>query len=192
MLKTGVDMMEHLFFLDQQSFYEWLSLHHEDVDHAWIKFDKTKKASSLTPFEALDIALCFGWIDGLIKRLDDQYYIKYFSKRLPKSIWSTQNKKFAERLIKEERMMPSGYKAIELAKRDGRWEKADQAPEDFNLESFKDLLSVSDLAYKQFNSFSPSIQKTYAMSYYILKKPESRLNRLHVIIQRLEQGLKPM
>ncbi|HAX03512.1 MAG: hypothetical protein A2Y45_10335 [Tenericutes bacterium GWC2_34_14] len=184
--------MEYFNFYDKQAFYEWMSMHHLDNEHAWIRFDKTKKTSSLTPFEALDIALCFGWIDGLIKRIDDQYYVKYFSKRLPKSIWSTQNKMFAERLIKEGRMMPSGYQAIELAKKDGRWDKADLAPEDYNLESFKELIKESDLAFKQFNSFSTSIQKTYAMSYYVLKKTESRTNRLHIIIKRLEQGLKPM
>ena len=89
-------------------------------------------------------------------------------------------------------MMPSGLYQIELAKKDGRWEKSDQLPTDFSIDAFKNLLKSDPTAYQNFIHMSPSIQKTYVISYYILKKPESRSNRLKVIIERLHQNLKPM
>jgi uncharacterized protein YdeI (YjbR/CyaY-like superfamily) len=184
--------MDPMMFKDKNAFNEWLFSHHEKHPGIWIRFDKLKQTSSLTPFEALDVALCYGWIDGLLKRLDDQFYIKYFAKRTLHSIWSTRNKGYAQKLIDQGLMMPAGFEAMELAKKDGRWEKADLPPEDFDIEDFKQKIGISQKALMTYQSFTPSIQKIYALSYYMLKKPESRQKRLAVIIERLEKGLKPM
>jgi uncharacterized protein YdeI (YjbR/CyaY-like superfamily) len=184
--------MNILSFKHNQDLLSWFEHHHESDDGIWIKFDKTKTSSTLTSYEALEAALCYGWIDGQIKKIDETYYIKYFKKRSNKSIWSTQNKKYAEKLIKEKKMKPSGFKQIELAKQDGRWEKSDKPPVDYDIDEFMSLLKTHEKAYQTYMSFSPSIKKTYALSYYTLKKPESRSRRLKVIIERLESGLKPM
>ena len=184
--------MDYLIFNNQKEFWDWLDLNHETHQGIWIKFDKTRTTSTLTADEALHCALCFGWIDGVLKKIDDQFYIKYFAKRTSKSIWSTKNKRTVEKLIKDNIMMTSGLKAINAAKKDGRWDKADLPPDDFNVEDFKNLLKEYTIAYMHYLEFSPSIQKTYAMSYYTLKKAESREKRLNVIIKRLEQNLKPM
>jgi len=188
----GIFTMEGMLFADKQSLHTWLVNHHDNHPGIWIRFDKTHINSSLTPEEALDEALCFGWIDGQIKRIDEQYYLKYFTKRSPKSVWSTKNKTSIERLTKDGKMMPSGIAAVTLAKSDGRWDKADLAPIDYSFEDFIKLISENSIACANYLKMSPSVQKTYAISYYIMKKPESRQRRLAVIIDRLERNLKPM
>ncbi len=184
--------METTFFLDQKAMHNWLSEHHENHPGIWIKFDKTKSTSSLTAEEALDEALCFGWIDGQIKRVDEQFYLKYFAKRTSKSIWSTKNKTSVERLTQLRKMMPAGLSAVESAKRDGRWERADHDPIEYSKEDFITLLSCDSMALENYLKMSPSVQKTYAISYYVLKKDETRKKRLSIIIDRLKMNLKPM
>jgi len=185
-------MMNILFFKNEEDILSWFEHNHQSDQGIWVKFDKTRTASSLTAYEALQAALCYGWIDGQIKRIDETYYIKYFKKRSDKSIWSTLNKKYAIKLIKEKKMQLPGLEQINLAKKDGRWEQSDKPPIEYNLVVFKALLKDHQKAYDTYMNFSPSVQKTYAISYFILKKPESRLRRLEVIIKRLEAGLKPM
>ncbi|AUD63850.1 hypothetical protein BK010_09705 [Tenericutes bacterium MO-XQ] len=180
------------FFKHETDFWNWLNQNYDSNEGLWIKFDKSKTSSTLSAYQALQTALCFGWIDGQIKSIDETYYMKYFKKRTSKSIWSTLNKKYANQLIKDKKMMPSGLLQIQKAKTDGRWEKSDKPPVDFNIEDFKFLLRSYPKAYETYLNFSASIQKTYALSYYTLKKPESRIRRLETIIQRLESGLKPM
>ncbi len=186
------DINDFTIFMNKEEVHSWLIHHHEDHLGIWIKFDKTHKESTLTPEEALDEALCFGWIDGQIQSIDAQFYLKYFAKRRTKSIWSTKNKLSVERLIKDGKMMPPGLLAVELAKKDGRWEKADLAPEDFSLPDFIELLRPNEKALGNYFAMSNSVQKTYAMSYFALKQPESRQRRLVVILDRLEKNLKPM
>jgi hypothetical protein len=89
-------------------------------------------------------------------------------------------------------MKSPGYEAVEIAKKNGCWDRADLPPEDFDLEAFKALVTPTPKAYVNYIAMSPSIQKTYAMSYYTLKTDVARQRRLAVIIARLEQNLKPM
>ena len=183
---------ETISFSDKQHFHRWLDSNHVSHPGIWVRFDKTRKVSTMTPEEALDEALCFGWIDGQIQSIDEQFYLKYFAKRRDKSVWSTKNEHSVERLIKEGRMLPSGMAAVELAKKDGRWEKADRNPIDFSLPDFINLLKPNPKALNNYLAMSPSVQKTYAMSYYVLKNEDSRQRRLLVIMDRLEKNLKPM
>lgn len=184
--------MAEFRFTTQQEWESWLSLHHSQMEGIWLRFDKTLTTSTLTSEQALDVALSYGWIDGLIKRIDDQFYIKYFAKRRKQSIWSTKNKTSVERLIQAGKMKEPGLQAVQDAKNDGRWEKADLPPEDFSLEVFHALIQNNPIAYENFLKMSKSIQKTYAMSYYTLKKEKSRNRRLFVILERLKQNLPPM
>ncbi len=96
--------MSEFRFTTQQEWESWLSLHHSQMEGIWLRFDKTLSTSTLTSEQALDVALSYGWIDGLIKRIDDQFYIKYFAKRRKQSIWSTKNKTSVERLIQAGKM----------------------------------------------------------------------------------------
>ena len=184
--------MNPLFFPNALAFEQWLSLHHNQNEGVFLLFDKTHQTSSFTPEEALAIALCYGWIDGLIKKVDHQYYQKYFKKRASRSIWSSRNKQLAEQLVQSGRMKEAGLDAMKKAKQDGRWQQAVHPPKDYHLGTFHTLLVPYPQAYSTFLSMSPSVQKTYALSYFSLKKEDSRKRRLLVIIERLHQGLNPM
>lgn len=179
-------------FVNKEEWEKWLNQNYS-IDHGiFIIFDKTKRTSTLTSNEALDIALRYGWIDGVIKKIDDDFYMKYFKKRAKKSIWSTKNKTRVNELLSEGLMMPSGLEILEMAKANGCFDKGDELV-DYNLDLFKELLKEENYeGYLHFNMFSPSIQKTYASSYFVLKKKETRNNRLKVIINRSLKNLKPM
>lgn len=179
-------------FIDEADFCTYLALHQDEQNGFFIRFDKLKTTSSLTPEQALTNALSYGWIDGLIKKLDDQFYVKYFAPRNKHSIWSTKNKRLAEILISQNKMKARGLFEVNRAKKDGRWERADALPSDFSLEHFDALIQVDALAYQNFLQMSPSVQKTYAFSYFALKTDEARRRRLSVILERLRSHLKPM
>lgn len=182
--------MTYIYFNSQKEFDDYLKEHLNDPGF-WIKLSK-KKEPKLTYEESIDVALKHGWIDGTLKRLDDNYYLKYYSKRRPNSIWSTKNKKAVIRLISNNQMHEAGLKAVAIAKENGCWDKADLPPADYSLEAFTNLLITFSKAYNNFISMSSSIQKTYALSYYTLKTETARNRRLNVIVSRLELNLKPM
>lgn len=177
--------MDIKFFTNKTEFETFMKANYDQHLGFWIKFDKGQTKDKLKPEEALDIALCYGWSDGLIKRIDEHYYIKYFAKRLDTSVWSTKNKKSVERLIQDNRMTKTGLLAVDKAKKDGRWDKADQPPLDYSLDDFIELIKSNKIAYQNFLKLSKTNQKNYAMSYYALKKKETRDKRLLSIITEL-------
>ena len=112
-------------FKDVESFYKWLGKHHDKEDEIWIRIHKVDSGlKSITPKEAIDAVLCWGWIDGLRKGLDDKSYLQRYTPRTKKSIWSKINVDNVARLIDEGRMTEHGLKEVEAAKADGRWARA--------------------------------------------------------------------
>jgi uncharacterized protein YdeI (YjbR/CyaY-like superfamily) len=112
-------------FKTAESFYKWLGQHHDKADEIWIKIHKVGSGlKSITPKEAIDVVLCWGWIDGLRKGLDDKSFLQRYSPRTKKSVWSQINVDNVARLIKEGRMTEHGLKQVEAAKADGRWDRA--------------------------------------------------------------------
>lgn len=110
-------------FADQASFESWLQANHRTQPGLWLKF--AKKGSgipSITLAEALEVVLCFGWIDSKLDPIDDEHYLLRYQPRRPRANWSARNKTLVERLIAEGRMRPAGLAAVEAAKADGRWE----------------------------------------------------------------------
>ncbi|MGD9761886.1 MAG: YdeI family protein, partial [Candidatus Izemoplasmatales bacterium] len=93
--------MKMVHFTNRDEMHKFLEENHQSDEGMFIKFDKRATPNKLKPEEALEEALSYGWIDGLIKKINDDFYLKYFSKRRPKSIWSTKNKSIAMKLIKE-------------------------------------------------------------------------------------------
>ena len=177
--------MDIKFFTNKTEFETFMKSNYDQHPGFWIKFDKGNTQDKLKPEEALDIALCYGWIDGLIKRIDDDYYMKYFAKRLDNSVWSTKNMKSVERLIQDNRMTKAGLLAVDKAKKDGRWDKADLPPLDYSLDDFIELIKFNEIAYQKILKLPKSIQKNYAMSYYTLKKQDSKNKRLTNITRML-------
>ena len=114
-----------LFFATQAELDAWMDEHAEESDGIWLKF--AKKASgikSVVYAEAVEIALCHGWIDGQVKRLDDHHYLQRFTPRRVRSKWSKINREKAEKLVTEGRMRPRGLREVDRAKEDGRWHDA--------------------------------------------------------------------
>ena len=115
-------------FRDRATFETWLSAHHDRETELWLKFfKKNSGVPTITHAEALDVALCWGWIDGLKKSFDAQAFLLRFSPRRPKSVWSQINRDHVARLVRAGRMTPYGQRHIDAARADGRW-KAATAP----------------------------------------------------------------
>lgn len=112
-------------FRTQAAFERWLAAHHDRAAEVWIRiFKKSSGMATVTPGEALDAALCWGWIDGLRKSLDADSFLQRYSPRTPRSLWSQINRDHVARLIAAGRMTPHGLRQVEAARADGRWDRA--------------------------------------------------------------------
>jgi len=112
-------------FADGPSFHDWLARHHDKEDEVWIRIHKVNSGlASVTPKEAIDVALCWGWIDGLRKGWDDRSYLQRYTRRRSRSVWSKINVDNVARLVQEGRMTRHGLAEVEAAKADGRWDRA--------------------------------------------------------------------
>ena len=112
-------------FEDAESFYRWLGKHHDKETELWIKVHKTGSGlKSITPKEAIDVALCWGWIDAIRKGLDEKSFLQRYTPRGRKSVWSQINVDNVARLVEDGRMTAHGLKQVEAAKEDGRWNRA--------------------------------------------------------------------
>jgi uncharacterized protein YdeI (YjbR/CyaY-like superfamily) len=182
-----------LLFASRNEFRAWLRENAEKSDGVWLVFGKTKAIVSLSANDALEEALCFGWIDGQMKNIDNTKYIKYFAQRRPKSHWSEKNKKTVETLRKKGLMTEWGEKAVDAAKRNGMWDAPKQAPiTDERVEAFAEKLAGISPAYENFNNMPPSVQFTYTRRYLSFKTEEARRRDFKKIVDRLNKNLKPM
>jgi len=181
---------EILSFRSSLEFRKWLAANHRQSDGIWLRiFKKDSGEPTVTYAEALDEALCFGWIDGLKQSQDEVSWRQRFTPRRPKSGWSKINTRHAQRLIKAGRMKPAGQAQIDAAKKDGRWTAAYDSsstatfPEDF-------LATVR--RSKKANAFFESLSKAnrYAIAYRLqtAKKPETKQRRMEMILAMLAKG----
>ncbi len=186
-------MPDHLIFKDRSLFRNWLKKNYARPSGIWLVFGKNNAVETLTAEEALEESLCFGWIDGLIKRVDEARYIKFFSPRRAKSVWSRKNKETAERLIRDRRMASPGLQAIERAKADGSWNRPQRpvvTPED--IESFGRLVAANRQAFINFQNMPPSSKKLFTGFYLDAKQNLTRQRRLEKLIGLLEQNKRAM
>src|SRR5687767_15114102 len=122
---TKIKELPVLTFKSQKEWQQWLARNHKASGGIWLRmFKKDSGEKSVNHAEALDVALCYGWIDALAKSYDQNSWIQKFCPRGPKSMWSKINTEHVERLIKSRKMRAAGLKAIEAAKADGRWQRA--------------------------------------------------------------------
>lgn len=185
-------MTENLVFRTRQDFREWLSSN-SSSQGVWLVFGKDASLITLTASEALEEALCFGWVDGLIKKIDEATYKKYFSPRRKGSPWSERNKKLVDKLISEQLMTSRGLEAIEQAKRDGKWDIVqDRTIPDERYDEFEILIGMSKTALENFRKMPKSTKQQFVGLYFEAKKEETRVNRLTKLVALLEQNKKPM
>lgn len=176
-----------LFFANQQEWADWLDRHHPDSPGLWLRLAKKSSGmTSVTYDEAVEVALCYGWIDGQKKSLDAVSWLQKFTRRTPKSIWSKINTEKAQRLIEEGKMRTAGLRQVELARQDGRWAAAYNAqsaavvPDDLQVE-----LDANPEAEAFFQSLDS--RNRYAILFRIqtARKPETRARRIQQFITML-------
>lgn len=171
-------------------FETWLKKNHEASTGLYLQiYKKDSGVESLNHEEALDVALCYGWIDAIRKKYDDHSFLQRFTPRRSKSIWSKRNIEHVERLIAAGRMQESGLKAIEAAKADGRWDAAYDSPANSEIpDDFLKLLKKNKPAYQFFNTLNKTNRFAITWRLQTAKKPETREKRMQVIITMLEKG----
>ncbi|WP_413537368.1 YdeI/OmpD-associated family protein [Enterococcus malodoratus] len=187
-------MDDNLVFETRDDFRTWLTENAQTSGGVWLKFGKTKELKTVKAGEALEEALCFGWIDGVMKKLDEQAYIKYFAPRRKNSKWSEKNKKIVAKLEQQELMTELGREKIAEAKKNGQWDNAAK-PSAITEEQILEvaiLLKENAEAARNFENMPPSVKKTYTRAYLDAKTEAGRAKRLAWMMDRLEKNLRPM
>jgi uncharacterized protein YdeI (YjbR/CyaY-like superfamily) len=179
-------------FASKTKWAAWLAKQHDTSAGVWLKLAKKDSGlPSVTYEEALDIALCYGWIDGQKKGFDDQYWLQKFTPRGPKSIWSKINTEKAERLIAAGEMKPAGLKAVEAARQDGRWEAAYSSQRNMSVpEDFQAALDKNKKANAFFTTLNSANRYAILFRVQTAKKAETRAKRIQLFIEMLERGEK--
>lgn len=181
-----------LQFESQAAWETWLEKNQGVSQGVWLQL--AKKGSgipSVTYAEAVESALCYGWIDGQAKSLDETFYRQKYTPRRKQSIWSKINRERAEELIRLGRMQPAGLREIERAKEDGRWEAAYDSPRNASVpEDFQAELDKNQKAQVFFDSLNSTNRYAILFRIQTAKKPETRLRRIEKIIHMLENEEK--
>ena len=177
-------------FRSAEAFEAWLAKNHKKADGLWLKIAKAKSGIKSIAFpDALDIALCYGWIDGLRRGLDDDYYVQKFTPRRAKSIWSVINKNKVAQLSKAGRMKEAGLAAIEEAKKNGQWNKAYHSQANITVpEELQKALDKNKNAKQFFERLSS--RNRYALLFRIhqAKREETKMKKIAEFIKMLESN----
>lgn len=177
-------------FESKKKFADWLAKNHDKSAGLWLKIAKKATGiSTVTYAEALDVALCYGWIDGQKNSFDEQYFLQKFTPRRPKSIWSKINVGHVERLIASGEMKPSGLKAVEAAKQDGRWEAAYSSQKTIAVPAdFQSALDKNKKAKVFFEGLTSSRRYAFLFRIETAKKAETRQKRIQQFVEMLAKG----
>jgi uncharacterized protein YdeI (YjbR/CyaY-like superfamily) len=175
---------------DQSAWRRWLDRHHSNPYGVWLKLAKKgSPTATVTQPQAIEEALCFGWIDGQVRRHDERFYLQRFTPRRPRSKWSQINTEKAIRLIAEGRMHGAGLAQVEAARRDGRWDAAYEpqsratVPDDFQRE-----LDRTPGAKAFFETLTGSARYAFLYRLHHVRKPQARAERIAMYVERLSEG----
>lgn len=177
-------------FESRSEWETWLGENHETPDGLWLKIAKKGSGvSSVSYSEAVEVALCFGWIDGQSGKFDDAFWLQRFTPRRPRSKWSKINREKAEALISEGSMRPAGLREVERAKADGRWDAAYDSPSKATVpEDLRRKLEENEAAKESFSKLDA--KNRYAILFGIedAKRPETRARRIEKYVAMLAAG----
>ena len=179
-----------LHFATREDWEDWLETNHATSPGIWVKLAKKGSGvDSVTQPEALDAALCFGWIDGQANRCEDPFWLQKYTPRTARSRWTKKNCGKAETLLAEGRMRPAGLRAMEAAKADGRWERAYDSPRNITVPADLQQKLEEDPTARDF-FVKLSGQNRYAILHRIhdAKKPETRARRIEKFVTMLREG----
>lgn len=183
--------VQQVYFPDRKSWREWLAKNHDQVRSIWLVHDKVSQGEKLTYEDIVEEALCFGWIDSTVKKVDEQRSQIYLSVRKPKSIWAKSNKDRVEKLIKTGQMTRPGLGVIERAKEDGSWTTFDVVEDLVLPDELKKAFVKNKKAAANFENFSTSLRKQILYYIYSAKQTKTREQRANKLLPSLEAGKNP-
>jgi uncharacterized protein YdeI (YjbR/CyaY-like superfamily) len=190
MAEVKVDPAKVREFKDAERFYKWLSKHHDKEDEVWIKIHKVGSGlKSISAKEAIDVVLCWGWIDAIRKGFDDKSFLQRYTPRGKKSTWSQINVDNVARLIEEGRMTEHGLRHVEAAKSDGRWERAYRGGK--HLKMPQDLQAAVDAEPKAKAMLEKlSAQNRFALAFRVnnMKTDSGRKKKIAAFVEMLKRG----
>ncbi|MGB8354061.1 MAG: YdeI/OmpD-associated family protein [Chthoniobacteraceae bacterium] len=177
-------------FAKPANFSKWLVKHHASHQGIWMRiYKKASGHPTVTYTEALDVALCHGWIDGQKQRGDEESWLQKFTRRGPRSVWSKVNVGNIERLTREGRMKPAGIAAVDAAKADGRWENAYHSSSTAEVPAdFLQALAKSRKAEAFFKTLNKANRYSFLFRIHNAKKPETRTKRIKDFVAMLARG----
>jgi len=185
--------LEQVLFETRTDFRNWLAQNCTTNSGIWLVFSKHPSLKTIRAREALEEALCFGWIDGRMQSIDETKYLKYFSLRRKGSKWSDKNKNLIKELEDKGLMTDFGRLKVEEAKKNEMWDAPKPEPiSEEQVQMLIELLKDKEPAFTNFKSMSPSIRKNYTGLYFEAKSDDTKKKRLEKIIGRLNLNLKPM
>lgn len=182
--------LEELLVQDAEAWHTWLDDHHADHPGVWLVLHKQGgRTTALTYAQALDEALCYGWIDGQIARRDEGSYRQRFTRRRPNSPWSARNVEYVARLTKAGRMRPSGIAAVDAAKADGRWQAAYSGQAAMQIPpDLAEALAADPAAAATFDQLDAANRYSIVYRLNAVKRPATRERKLAEYIDMLAHG----
>jgi uncharacterized protein YdeI (YjbR/CyaY-like superfamily) len=180
-------------FLDRNQWDRWLEENHRSEKEVWVIIHKKKSGNiGLKYKEAVEEAICFGWIDSKMQSIDTKRFRQRFSPRRKNSIWSKNNKETAEEMIQAGKMTQAGFKTIDEAKLNGKWDKAYSSKMVSTIPmDLEKALKENELAWENFKKFSNSTKFQYNYWIKSAKKEETRRKRIIVVVKKATQNIKP-
>lgn len=176
-------------FATEASFYKWLGRHHDTESEVWIKMHKVGSGlKSITPKEAIDVILCWGWIDGIRKGFDEQSFLQRYTPRGARSVWSRINVDNVARLVEAGRMTEHGLKHVEGAKRDGRWDRAYRAKDAKIPDDLQAAIDAQPKARAMLATLSAQNRFALVFRTENLKTEAGRKRKIESIVQMLKRG----
>jgi uncharacterized protein YdeI (YjbR/CyaY-like superfamily) len=177
-------------FKDARRFEQWLSKHHATESEVWIKIHKVGSGlKSITPLEAIDVVLCWGWIDAIRKGLDERSYLQRYTPRGRKSIWSQVNVRNVARLIEEGRMTEHGLRHVEAAKADGRWDRAYGSGKSMPIpDDLQAAIDAEPKAKRMLATLTEQNRFALAFRTHQVKTPAARAKRIKAFVDMLKRG----
>jgi uncharacterized protein YdeI (YjbR/CyaY-like superfamily) len=179
-------------FATKVQWCSWLARNHAKSDGIWIRiYKKASGKKTVTYAEALDDALCYGWIDGQKNTYDAESFLQRFTPRRKKSMWSKRNREHISRLIKEKRMTDAGMREVTAAKKDGRWNRAYDSPSSMQMpEDFLKQLKKEKGSYEFFMTLNKANLYAIAWRLQTAKKAETRAKRMKLLLEMISEGKK--
>ncbi len=179
-----------VLFENSNAWEQWLTEHHDYVQLIWLQIAKKNASTKTVTYdEALDIALCFGWIDGQRKSQDEHYFLQRFTPRRRGSLWSKRNVTKAVRLLEVEKVQPSGLAEIEAAQNDGRWHRAYDSSRSMSIpDDFLSAVQKNRRAEEFFNTLNKASLYAIGFRLQTAKTPETRQRRIDSMMKLLESG----